>query len=213
MPHSRLHSLALTVALSSSFLAGCKAKDHDPRTEAPLVLISQVPPAQPASQIFTGVVAARVQAPLGFRVGGKIIARYVDRGQIVHRGDLLMKLDPADFETAVNVQSAVVEADEANLREAEIDAQRYAKIVDSGAVSRQVYTTAANAFRWLALAAVLAFIPPNSSVFWGSMAYNWRYDRWYGAHFAVSAGTLFDPVPGETKRGAFVINKILTVTR
>jgi RND family efflux transporter MFP subunit len=142
---SRLYFFAVAAALSGSILAGCKAKDHDPRTEAPLVLISQVPPAQPASQTFTGVVAARVQAPLGFRVGGKIIARYVDRGQIVHRGDLLMKLDPADFETAVNVQSAVVEADEANLREAEIDAQRYAKIVDSGAVSRQVYTTAANA--------------------------------------------------------------------
>jgi RND family efflux transporter MFP subunit len=142
---SRVYFFAVAAALSGSFLAGCKAKDHDPRTKAPLVLISEVPPAQPASQIFTGVVAARVQAPLGFRVGGKIIARYVDRGQIVHRGDLLMKLDPADFETAVNVQSAAVEADEANLREADIDAQRYAKIVDSGAVSRQVYTTAANA--------------------------------------------------------------------
>ena len=138
-------SFVAVVAISSSLLFGCKAKQHDPRTGPPLVLISEVVPAQPASQAFTGVVAPRVQTPLGFRVAGKIISRYVDRGQAIHRGDLLIKLDPADFQSAVAVQSAAVDADQADLREAEIDLARYAKLVDSGAVSRQVYTNAANA--------------------------------------------------------------------
>jgi multidrug efflux system membrane fusion protein len=39
---------------------------------------------------FSGEVRARVESRLGFRVGGKIVARKVDPGSIVKKGQLMM---------------------------------------------------------------------------------------------------------------------------
>lgn len=69
--------LALPLALSA---CGEKAP-ADPRTEAPLVRAVFVQPAASASRSFTGVVAARVQSDLGFRVPGKVLERLVDGGK------------------------------------------------------------------------------------------------------------------------------------
>lgn len=131
-------------------LAGCKDTQSDPRTEPPQVVLAVVSPAQPAQLGFSGIVAAKVQSNLGFRVSGKITARFVDRGQFVHAGDKLMQLDPTDFQNAVTVQIAAVAAAQANVLQAEADAARDAKLVGSGSVSVQDYidkTSAATAAR------------------------------------------------------------------
>jgi multidrug resistance efflux pump len=46
---------------------------------------------------FTGVVRARTESNLGFRVAGKIVERLVDPGDRVHAGQPLMRLDSIDF--------------------------------------------------------------------------------------------------------------------
>ena len=62
-------------------LSACKDSDEaDPRTGDPLVRIVTVEPAGPAERAFTGVVSARVQSDLGFRVAGKVTERLVDTG-------------------------------------------------------------------------------------------------------------------------------------
>ncbi|MEF9480874.1 efflux RND transporter periplasmic adaptor subunit [Ralstonia sp. 1B3] len=48
--------------------------------------VAFVQPVASASRSFTGVVAARVQSDLGFRVPGKVLERLVDAGQTVKRG-------------------------------------------------------------------------------------------------------------------------------
>src|SRR4051812_21149545 len=79
-------------------LAGCsKAPDADPRTDPPTVLTAHATPASASVRRFSGVVAARIQSNLGFRVNGKVIERQVDIGQTVKRGQPLMKLDPIDL--------------------------------------------------------------------------------------------------------------------
>ncbi|HCN89373.1 MAG TPA: efflux transporter periplasmic adaptor subunit, partial [Oxalobacteraceae bacterium] len=49
---------------------------------------------------FAGDVRARIESRLGFRVGGKIVARKVDVGTVVKRGQILMQLDPRDLQLA-----------------------------------------------------------------------------------------------------------------
>ena len=69
----------------------------DPRMQAPLVRAALVEISGPAQRSFTGVVAARVQSDLGFRVPGKILERLVDAGQTVTRGQPLMRIDATDL--------------------------------------------------------------------------------------------------------------------
>ena len=49
-------------------LSACKNEAADPRTETPLVRTMSVPEATSGHQAFTGLVSARVQSNLGFRV-------------------------------------------------------------------------------------------------------------------------------------------------
>lgn len=69
----------------------------DPRTRSPLIRTAEVKPALEQSRVFNGIVAARFQGDLGFRVSGKVLERMVDKGQSVTRGQPLLRLDPADL--------------------------------------------------------------------------------------------------------------------
>ena len=76
---------------------------HPAEAEAALsvgrpVLVATVAPANASSNSYTGVVAARTDSGLGFRVGGKIVERRVDPGDRVARGDTLLVLDVEDFD-------------------------------------------------------------------------------------------------------------------
>ncbi len=75
-------------------LAGCgEPADHDdPRIRPPLVRVATVERAEAGSRAFTGVVVARTQSDLGFRVAGKVLERRVETGQSVKRGQLLLRL-------------------------------------------------------------------------------------------------------------------------
>lgn len=131
------HSAVALAALLC--FTGCKATQSDPRTALPQVALAIAAPAYPAEMGFTGIVAARVQSDLGFRVGGMVVARLVDLGQRVKAGQPLMRLDPTDFDHAVTAQIAAVASAQANLTQAEADAARDAKLVGSGSVSTQDY--------------------------------------------------------------------------
>jgi multidrug efflux pump subunit AcrA (membrane-fusion protein) len=73
-------------------LAGCSQKQElDPRTKPELVRIVEVGSPSGADPAFTGVVSARVQSNLGFRVPGKITKRLVDTGQFVYSGIALFR--------------------------------------------------------------------------------------------------------------------------
>lgn len=130
----------LTIAL---IVAGCsKPATKDPRLQSPTVEVFKVEAAGSKSRTFTGVVEARVQSDLGFRVGGKILSRSVDVGQRVRKGQILMQLDAVDLELALAAQQANVEAARARYTQAKADETRSAALVKSNAVSRQEYDNA-----------------------------------------------------------------------
>lgn len=122
-------------------LAACSdaTSSVDPRTQTPLVRVGAVEAAVQAERSFTGVVAARVQSDLGFRVPGKILERLVDTGQAVKRGQPLMRIDPADLRLATRAHDEAVAAATARARQTAEDEARYRDLVSAGAVSASAY--------------------------------------------------------------------------
>jgi RND family efflux transporter MFP subunit len=121
-------------------LTACTSQaSQDPRIVPQLAEVAVVQPAEVSERAFTGVVSARVQSNLGFRVSGKVIERLVDSGQAVHEGQPLMRLDRTDYAHAITTQAGNVEAARARLQQAAADEARYSGLVSSGAVSQSAY--------------------------------------------------------------------------
>lgn len=126
-------------------LAGCdKADDSEAdagvqSAQPRLVLATEVHPAANRGATFTGVVAARTESELGFRVAGKVIERRVDPGERVSKGDILLVLDVDDFELALRAANNRVRSAQASLQQAQDDEKRYRQLVETGAVSRRSF--------------------------------------------------------------------------
>ena len=121
-------------------LTGCGQKQElDPRTQPELVRVVEIGSSSGADPAFTGVVSARVQSNLGFRVPGKITSRLVDTGQFVRAGQPLMTIDRTDYAHAITARAETVTAAKAKAVQAAADEARYRPLVKSGAVSASIY--------------------------------------------------------------------------
>lgn len=134
-------SLFTVVTLLPFAAAACTRADSsdDPRTHIPVVRIATVQAAALPGRSFTGIVAARVQSDLGFRVPGKVLQRLVDTGQAVRSGQPLMRVDPTDLALAGRAYEDAVSAATARARQTADDEARYRGLVSAGAVSRSAY--------------------------------------------------------------------------
>lgn len=136
----------LSVTVSALILAGCgHPPESDPRVVDPVVNTATVRPDTSSTQTFTGVVAARVQSDLGFRVSGKVIQRLVDVGQHVRKGQPLMRIDPIDLNLAITNQKGAVAAAKAKFVQAQADEARLRSLVAAGAISAMAYDQAVSA--------------------------------------------------------------------
>lgn len=81
---------------------------------------------------FPGEVRATDQAELAFRVAGELIEFPATRGKRVSQGDLLAKLDPSDYQAALNQAQA-----QYDLAKAQYD--RAAELVDRQLIARAEY--------------------------------------------------------------------------
>lgn len=137
----RLTSARVAVCLLPFALVACgdTSSSDDPRTQPPLVRSASVALASDTARAFTGVVVARTQSDLGFRVQGKILERLVDTGQTVKQGQPLLRLDPVDLTLQAQAQQRAVDAAQARARKASSDEARYRGLVASGAVSAAEY--------------------------------------------------------------------------
>jgi RND family efflux transporter MFP subunit len=125
-------------------LAACNhaTSSTDPRTQPPLVRIATVEMSVQSERSFSGIVAARVQSDLGFRVSGKVLERLVDAGQTVRRGQALMRIDPADLKLAMHAQEQAVAAARARAHLTAQEEARYRRLVSAAAVSASAYDNA-----------------------------------------------------------------------
>jgi RND family efflux transporter MFP subunit len=130
------------VGLLSFVLAACNhasSSSTDPRTQPPLVRIATVEMSLQSARSFSGIVAARVQSDLGFRVPGKVLERLVDAGQTVKRGQALMRIDPKDLKLAMRAREEAVAGAKTRARQAADDEARFRHLVSTNFVSASAY--------------------------------------------------------------------------
>lgn len=133
---------AVAAFVALSFRAPEASALSDPRQEAPIVRLATAAQVKGFERGFTGVVAARVQSNLGFRVAGKIVERLVNVGQAVKAGQPLMRIDETDLRLALTAKRNAVTAARASVVQLDADEQRYADLVSKGWASRQRYEQA-----------------------------------------------------------------------
>ncbi|MGJ0507399.1 MAG: efflux RND transporter periplasmic adaptor subunit [Methylocystis sp.] len=114
----------------------------DPRLEPPIVRLAAAARVNGSDRGFTGVIGARVQSDLGFRVAGKIVERLVNAGQQVKAGQPLMRIDETDLRHALTAKRNAVAAARASVTQLVPDERRYAKLLSEGWATRQRYEQA-----------------------------------------------------------------------
>ena len=70
-------------------------------------------------------------------VSGRVVALPVRDNQFVHKGDLLMKIDPRDFKNTVDADQAMVDQAKATLANSKIQAERRNKLSDLAVTAEQ----------------------------------------------------------------------------
>lgn len=126
-------ALVAIVTLSGFALSGCSRGEATASPVTPRVVrVIQVDLARHGTEQvsqFTGVVRARTESNLGFRVAGKIAERLVDAGQTVKVGQPLLKLDPTDYQLGLQAARAVQ-------KQAALELERVRVLVEKRAESR-----------------------------------------------------------------------------
>ena len=124
-----------------------------PPVEGPRPVLSQLVQASAGPDnldgigVYTGEVRARHEAEVAFRVGGKLVARRVDVGAVVHAGSVLGQLDDADFRLHRDAAQAAVRSTEADFRLAEAELARQRKLLEKRFISRAVLEQHEAAFK------------------------------------------------------------------
>src|SRR6202163_3058374 len=106
-------------------LAACQeASAPASRAERPVQVERVTFATENAARDFVGVVRARFETDLGFRVAGKIVKRLVNVGDRVRAGDVVAELDPQDLRLQAESAQAELAAATSNLAQATADAER-----------------------------------------------------------------------------------------
>lgn len=84
-----------------------------------------------------GTVLANAVVTIKPQVDGPLVDAMFKEGQIVRKGDLLFRIDPSPFESALRQAQATVARDQAQYASAQADADRGVMLADRGIVSAQ----------------------------------------------------------------------------
>src|SRR5262249_52727541 len=130
-----LHRAKLLASLALlPLLAACQdqAISAIAKPERPVQVQRVAVAANTTSRDFVGVVRARYETDLGFRVAGKIVARIVNVGDRVRTGDVVARLDPQDLKLQAESAEAELAAATSNLAQAAADLTRYTTLRERG---------------------------------------------------------------------------------
>jgi RND family efflux transporter MFP subunit len=129
----------LLPVIAATLLGGCNRDIRPAAAAKPVVAERLDATSTTPTEQYSGAVHARYESVLGFRVSGKIVARYVVLGETVRRGQMLARLDGTDALLEKDAAEAGLVAARSNLQTTQQDLARYARLVKIGAISRSAY--------------------------------------------------------------------------
>jgi RND family efflux transporter MFP subunit len=127
-------------------LAGCKPEPVAEQVRPVRTIVVDPKPILDDRQAV-GEVKPRYESDLSFRVAGKLVARRVDVGAVVKRGDILASLDVQDYQNKLRSAEADVSSADAALVEAQGTEDRLGKLLKNGWTPKATYDTALHNLR------------------------------------------------------------------
>src|SRR5579862_317959 len=144
---SALLLLPVFTALIFSF-TGCSggdAKQQNAHAAGPhpvSVAIAQVKKSDvPVYLVGLGSATAFYTANIKSRVDGQIMRVNFKEGQVVKQGDLLIVIDPRPYQVQLEQMQAQLFKDQATLRDAKLNLDRYRTLIPSGSIAQQQVDT------------------------------------------------------------------------
>lgn len=139
---SGLYGVAIGAALA---LAGCQPGEP-PAAGGPPPPPVGVVKVEPRPTVITSELPGRLEptriAEVRARVAGIVLQRAFREGSDVKAGQLLFRIDPAPLQADLAAAEAALARSEASLALARVQANRYAALVKSSAISQQEYDNA-----------------------------------------------------------------------
>jgi membrane fusion protein, multidrug efflux system len=138
----------LAVAVVCAHLAGCggadskqqKAQAAGPRPVSVAIATVQRQDV-PVYLTGLGAVTAFYTANIKSRVDGQIMKVNFQEGQIVHEGELLIEIDARPYQVQLEQMQAQLFRDQAQLRDAKLNYDRYVALIPSGSIAQQQVDT------------------------------------------------------------------------
>jgi RND family efflux transporter MFP subunit len=139
----------LVAALSACSTARSEEALSEPDAPVPIRVQPAVTTARPRTTAASGAVQAQTTVDVAFQVPGKVVAVGPDEGDVVAAGELLARIDPTDYQLALEQSAAQAE-------HAAQERQRHRPLLDVGSIAPSDYERIETAARQGAAAAGLA---------------------------------------------------------
>lgn len=135
--------LGMSLLLAAGIAAGCKQQQAGQAPQQPTeVKVMQVLQQDtPLTYEYVGQVKAEQEVQLKAKVSGNIVAKMVQGGATVHKGQPLFQLDQRQYQSAILSARAQLVQAEAAYNNAHLDTLRYQKLASQQAVAQQTVDT------------------------------------------------------------------------
>ncbi len=150
-PRTRLRELVIVAAaLACAWLSGCStassnSKQQKAQAAGPhAVSVAVAPVVKQDVPVYLeglGSVTAFNTANIKSRIDGQIMRVNFIEGQTVRQGELLIQIDPRPYQVTLEQMQAQLFKDQATLRDAQLNLQRYTTLIPSGSIAQQQVDT------------------------------------------------------------------------
>jgi membrane fusion protein, multidrug efflux system len=133
---------AMAIASLSSACSKAVGQTRGPSEAIPVVdvkLATASSVAVPRMIVLSGTLTGKEQAKVAAGAAGKVLATYVERGQVVKKGTVLVQLDARAARAQAEEAAAQLESLRAQRTQADLDCTRTQRMFDKGAIAKAEY--------------------------------------------------------------------------